>query len=138
MAAISLLTAGRVEVIKSNDQTTLTCGVDITAGWPIYADSSGNWANATGADAAHSTGIHIATKAAKKGEALTGIRAGEMDGFNVSGMAYNDPVFVADAGTLSTTAGTVSVIVGRVMPALANSFFAGAARDKVVRIACPI
>ena len=138
MAAISLITAGRVEVIESHDQTTLTCGIDITAGWPVYADASGNWAIATGADAAHSTGIHIAAKSAKKGEALTAIRAGRMDGFDVSALAYNAPIYVSDAGTVATTAGTVSVVVGRVTPAEANSFFAGAARDKVVRFACPL
>lgn len=135
MAAIALITAGRVEVVESHDQKTQQAGVEITAGQAVITGAAGTWVLAE--SVTNNAGVHVATKSAHLGEPLTAIRAGRMDGFDVSAMAYNASVFLSDtAGTLSTTAGTNSIIIGRVEAAAADPL--GTSPDKILRIAAPL
>lgn len=137
MADIALTTAGRVEVLESNSQTTLQAGVAVTAGQAIRPGTNGTWILALATAASNGAGVHIATKTAAVGEGLTGIRAGVMDGFALSGLAQNDSVFLSDtSGAIATGSGTASIQLGRVMPANATPL--GTAPDKVLRLACPV
>lgn len=137
MAAIALTTSGRVEVLKSIDQTTARCGVAVSAGSTYYVDTSGNWAVANATNTTLSAGPHVALRSANKGEYATMLRTGDMDGYDLTSLAYNAPVYLQDTGGLGTTAGTTSVVLGRVRPANA-AVPAGSAPDKVLRLHAPL
>lgn len=134
MATIALLTANRVEVVESIKQMTLPAAEAITAGAPVRLDTTtGKWTNANGTTSGEARVWGIATRTVVAGEALTAVRNGVMDGFDLSGMNYDANVFVGDAdGRLDTAAGTVSTIVGRVIPATATPL--GTAFDKVLSV----
>lgn len=134
MALIALRTAGRVEVVASIHQATLVAGEAILAGAPVRIDTTtGKFTNANGSDAAEARVWGIATRAAVAGEALTALRRGTMDGFNLDAQAFDLPIYVADTdGRLGDAAGTVSVAVGRVMPATAVTL--GTAYDKILSV----
>jgi hypothetical protein len=138
MAAIALTTAGRIEVIRSEprDQRTLRASVAITAGQPVRANTSGQWALANATDATNSTGVYIALKSANAGEYVTASRKCQIDGLAITALAYDAPIYLSDtAGTLGTVAGTVAVILGRVKPATAVPV--GTAPDKIAQFECP-
>lgn len=60
-------------------------------------------------------GIALQTVAA--GETVDVCQRGEMYGFTVSGLSYDDPIYVSDTpGALSTAVGTLTVIAARVVP----------------------
>jgi hypothetical protein len=66
------------------------------------------------------------------GKAITVVRDGLLDvGEALVGLAPGDAIYLSDTdGTLATTAGTVSVIVGRVEPGNAN----GTTADLLLRV----
>lgn len=139
MATIALTTADKVEVIESIDQKTLPTGEDITAGQAIRVNTAGKWvkADAAAGSNANGKGVHIATRTAKSGESVTGIRQGKMDGWVLTGLAYGADVFLSDtAGALADAAGTTSVVLARVQSSTAVP--AGTANDKTLRINCPL
>lgn len=57
-------------------------------------------------------------RAALAGWGANVIRAGILVGWDFTALAFDDPVYLSDTagGVLSTTAGTVTVIVGRIIP----------------------
>lgn len=139
MAAIALTTAGRVEVIRSepNQQRTLRCSVAVTAGQAIRETSAGQWQLANSTDATNSTAVYIATRSGNIGDYVTGTRTCDLDGLAISGMAFDAPIYLNDTpGQLGTTAGTVSVVLGRVVAATANPI--GTTPDKIARMRCPL
>lgn len=131
---IALTTADRVEVVESIIQMTLPTAEDISAGMGVRLDTtSGKWTKANGSSAAEARAWGVATRTAKSGMALTAIRKGVMDGWDLSAMAYDDPVYLSDTdGRLSTVAGTTSVVMGRVIPATSTSL--GTAFDKLLSV----
>lgn len=134
MTAIALVNANRVEIVESIKQMTLPAAEAITAGAPVRLDTStGKWTNANGTTSGEARIWGIATRTVIAGEALTAIRNGVMDGFDLSGLAYDANVFLSDTdGRLDTAAGTVSTIVGRVIPATSTTL--GTAFDKVLSV----
>jgi hypothetical protein len=135
MANIALVTADKVEVVLSIDQFTAPASVAITAGTPVQLNSSGKWsvANTTAALARQT---HIATRTVLLGEALTAVRQGLLDGFDLSGLAYNAPVYLSDTGTVADAAGTVSTVIGEVRAAWAQPL--GTAADKILYVNTPL
>lgn len=130
MADIALTTAGRIEVVESVIQATLPAAEAITAGEAVRIDTNGKFTGANGTTTTENRIYGIATKAAAAGTAVTAVRKGVLDGFNLSG-AYDAIVYLSDTdGTLGTTAGTVSTIVGRVIPAWGQPV--GTAADKLL------
>lgn len=98
-------------------------GVALNGGTPIYYDTNGvaQIADAATATKAQFAGIAIPTKSsgysAGVGQAAEIVEEGEVEGFDLSGLAYWAPVYLSDtSGRLSTVAGTKSIIVGRVKP----------------------
>lgn len=88
--------------------------------------------NATTATEANFQGV--ATIAADRiGKGITVVRNGLLDvGEILAGMAFGDIVYLSDTdGLFSTTAGTVSVIIGRVEPGNGNGT---SAADKLLRV----
>jgi hypothetical protein len=133
MATIALTTANRIEIVGfPKTQKTLQAGLDLTAGWAVQESTTGKWQLATGATAALARNAYVVTRTVKSGLSVTAVREGRLDGFDVSAMAFNDPIYLSDTGTLSTTAGTVSTVIGFVEAATANPITAAA--DKVVRL----
>lgn len=134
MSAIALVTANRVEIVESIRQMTLPAAEAITAGAPVRLDTStGKFTNANGTTAPEARIWGIATRTVVAGEPLTAIRNGVLDGFDLSGMNYDAAVYVSDTdGRLDTAAGTVSTVVGRVIPATSTTL--GTAYDKVLSV----
>src|SRR6185503_19512073 len=97
---------------------TLPTAEAVTAGAPVRLDASaGKFTNANGSSAGEARIWGIATRTVAAGEALTAIRNGVLDGFDLSGMNYDAAVYLSDTdGRLDTAAGTVSTVVGRVIP----------------------
>lgn len=94
---------------------TLASG-SMTAGHSVFQNTAGAYALT---DASHANqfgfrGILLETNVASGVVSL--LRRGILAGYDLSGMNYDDPVYLSNtAGVLSTTAGDNSVIVGRVV-----------------------
>lgn len=95
-----------------------------------HTDGTVTPANGTTAPEANFQGV--ATIASDRiGQAITVVRDGLLDvGEALAALAYGDPIYLSDTdGTLGTTAGTVSVIVARVVPG-----WGGLTSDKLLRV----
>lgn len=134
MALIALVTANRVSVVQSIEQLTLPAAEAIVAGAPIRLDTTtGNWTNSNGTDAAESRTLAIATKTVAANEALTGLKRGIMDGFDLDSQAYDAAIYSSDTdGRLGDAAGTVSKAVGRVIPGTAHTI--AVSHDKLLLV----
>ncbi len=123
MAIISLITVSRVEVVESIEQLTLPAVEAITPGSPVRLDTStGKFTNANGSTAAEARvyGIAVGSHAISAGMPVTAVRRGVLDGFSFS-QAYDAAIYLSDTdGSLADSAGTVSTVVGRVMPGISE------------------
>jgi len=120
MAVIALARANRVEIVEILEQMTLAADEPITPGAPVRINgdrfTNGNGSTATEADI---YGIATGDKVIPAGFPVTAIRHGVLDGFTFTGTT-NAPVYVSDTdGKLDTAAGTVSKVVGRIIPGTA-------------------
>jgi hypothetical protein len=117
MANIALKTADRVEVVGFPiQQLTLPAAEAITAGMPVRIDTAGKFTPSNGTTTGEARVWGIGTKTVAAGEALTAVRRGILDGFTFS-QAYDAAIYLSDTdGTLADAAGTVSTVVGRVVP----------------------
>ena len=118
MADIALNTANKVETLESIEQMTLPAEEAITAGMAVRLNTtSGQFTKANGSGAAEARIYGIATKTVAAGMPVTAIRQGVMDGWDLSGLNYDAAVYLSDTdGRLADAAGTVSTVVGRVIP----------------------
>jgi len=116
MAVINLVTANTVRVVESWQQVTGVVDETVDAGAPArLATADGRITNSNGSSAAEGRTLGLAARRATSG-ALTIIKKGIMDGWDLDALAYDAPVYVSNTdGRLDTVAGTVSVIVGRVI-----------------------
>ena len=134
MANLALVTANTVSVVESLEQMTLPTAEAITAGMAVRIDTStGKFTAANGTAAGEARIYGVATKTAAAGMALTAIRRGVLDGFALTGQAYDAAIYLSDTdGMLADSAGTVETVVGRVIPA--TSAVIGAAYDKLLYV----
>ena len=131
MADLALVSSGKVRVVESVIQMTLVAAETITAGEAVRIDTAGKFTGSNGTTTTENRIYGIAKVSVAAGRPVTAIRKGVLDGFDVSGMAYDAIVYLSDTdGTLATSAGTVSTIVGRVIPA--NSPVLGTSPDKLL------
>lgn len=132
MADLALVSSGKVRVVESIIQMTLVAAEAITAGEAVRLDTSaGKFTGANGSSTTENRIYGIAKATVAAGRPVTAIRKGVLDGFDLSGMNYDAAVYLSDTdGTLATSAGTVSTVVGRVIPA--NSPILGTAPDKLL------
>lgn len=135
MAAIALAVANTVSIVESIHQMTLPAAEAITPGAPVRIDTStGKFtaANGTAAGEARVWGIATGKKAIPAGWPVTAVRRGVLDGFTFS-QAYDAAIYLSDTdATLADAAGTVSTVVGRVIPATAVT--TGTAYDKLLSV----
>ena len=134
MTDIALVTANKVEVVESIEQMTLPAAEAITAGMAVRLDTStGKFTKANGSSTTENRIYGIATKTAASGMPVTAIRQGVMDGWDLSGLNYDAVVYLSDTdGRLGDTAGTVSTVVGRVIPGTSEAL--GTAYSKLLLI----
>lgn len=117
MANLALVTAGKVRVVESTIQDTQVAAEAITAGNAVRIDTAtGKFTKANGSASGEARIYGVAKATVAAGEPVTAIRKGVLDGVDLSGMDWDAAVYLSDTdGTLATTAGTVSVVVGRVI-----------------------
>lgn len=132
MAAISVTAAQIAEVdpIKATIRNYIT-GVALTKGQAVYiVPATGKLALADGNGSGTKQFRGVALDAGGVGAAVRVLEAGDCYGFDLSGLNYDDPVYLSDtAGSLDTAAGTVTVYCGRVAP------LTDASLTKVLRVA---
>lgn len=134
MADINLVTANKVNIVESLEQLTLPAAEAITAGMAMRLDTStGKFTKANASAAGEARVKWIAVKTVSAGEPVTGIKCGVLDGYDLSGLAYDADVFLSDTdGRVADAAGTVSTKVGRVIPGAATTL--GTAFDKLLLV----
>lgn len=76
----------------------------------------------------------IAEKSKKAGYGVNVIRAGILAGWDFTALNFDDPVYLSDTagGVLSTTAGTVSIVLGRIIPGTSTPL--GSTYDKLLEL----
>lgn len=129
---LALDTADKVDVVQSWEQLTLVAAEAIEAGALIRCNgTTGKFQNGNGSDMTEGKFYGIATKSVAAGEAVTGIRRGILDGWDLSGLNYWATVYASDTdGAISGTAGTKAVTVGYVAPGTAQLL--GSSPDKLL------
>lgn len=115
-------------IVNTSDQSRLVdpascetypaiAAVALTPGQLVYLNTAGKYAVAlaTTAPTMKQMGVCLSTVAA--GQAFTLLKRGHMAGFTVSALAYGALLYVSDTvGVADTAAGTVSRIIGCVVP----------------------
>lgn len=120
MTAVAL-TAAQIAVNQAFNHETYTfiAGETITAGQAVSITiATGKLAVADANGAGNLTQLRgIALNGGGAGAGIAVLKRGFVEGFTVSGLAYDSLVYLSDtAGALDTAAGTMTVQAGRVMP----------------------
>ncbi len=129
MAAITVSSARPVEV---REQFTGPTAEAITAGQFVRVNTTtGKIELGNATNAAEAAGGGIALHAAAIGEALTVVKKGLIDiGNAMTAIAFGGSVYLNDAdGSLGDAAGTVSKVIGTVVPA-----WGATSADKLLRV----
>src|SRR5438105_4865102 len=123
MANVSLVTADRVRIVESIEQLTLPAAEAITAGMPVRIDTTtGKFTAANGSSAGEARVYGIAVSTVAAGFTVTAIRRGVMDGWDFTSQAYDAALYLSDTdGRVGDAAGTVSTVLGRVIPGTATT-----------------
>lgn len=134
MANLALVTAARVRVVESFEQMTLPCAEAVIAGQAVRIDTTtGKFTLSNGSSAGEARIYGIATQSQAAGLAVTAVRRGVFDGFDLSAKAYDLAIYLSDTdGMLADAAGTVSTVVGRVIPNFGVTL--GTAADKLLLV----
>lgn len=120
MADIAKLATG-VRIVRGGfgdgNQVEGVANVDLSAGDAIIVDpTTGNFALASASVAGTNKCKGLVASNVKAGYGVTALFNGEMDGFNLSALAYGQDVFLSNtAGAIGDVAGTTSVKVGTVI-----------------------
>jgi predicted RecA/RadA family phage recombinase len=131
---LALDTADRVEVVQSWMQLTMPALEAIEAGAPVRLDpTTGKFRNGNGSDMTEGKFFGIALRSVAAGEAVTALRRGILDGFDLSGLNFGATVYLSDTdGSISGTAGTKAVTVGYVVAG--NAQLLGSTADKLLLV----
>jgi hypothetical protein len=134
MADLALVTAGRLRVVESLEQMTLPTAEAIDAGNSVRLDTTtGRFTKANGSSTGEARIYGVATRTVPAGMPVTAIRKGVLDGYNLDSQAYDAAIYLSNTdGALGDAPGTVSVVVGRVIPASAPTL--GTAMDKLLLV----
>lgn len=137
MADLALVTANTVHIVESIKQHTVPANEAITAGMAIRQEiTNGKWTKSNATTAAEARASAIAVRTGAGNNAITGLQIGVLDGYDLSGCNYDDPIYLSDTdGKLSTTPGTVTAPVGRVIAGTSSLF--GSGYDKLLEINMP-
>lgn len=134
MANRDLVTAQRVRIVESIEQMTLPAGGTINAGDVVRLDTAtGRFVQAQATTAPNARVWGIATNRAQAGEAVTAVRRGVLDGWDFAADDYDAPMYLSNTlGRIDNAAGTVTTVLGRVIPGTATTL--GTAYDKFLHV----
>lgn len=134
MANRDLVTANHVRIVESIEQMTLPAGAAIVAGAPVRIDTTtGRFVPAAAGTAGNARVWGIASNGAPSGMPVTAVRRGVMDGWDFTSDDYDAPMFLSNtAGRIDNSAGTVSTVIGRVIPGTATTL--GTDYDKLLHV----
>lgn len=141
MANIALITQATsdnlISIVESFEQMDLPAEETVVAGAPIRIDTTnGTFRNGNATTAAEADIYGLAFNGAQGNLPITGIRHGVLDGFDLSGMSYWDPVYLSDTDArIATTPGTINKRIGWVIPGTAVP--TGTAYDKLLLVDIP-
>lgn len=137
--AVSAKTRPELTIADANflQTKTLPASEAITCGAPVRivpsSTGAGKWANGNATDEAENKVWGIATRTVVAGEAVTAVRKGIVDGFEISSLDYGAIVFLSDTDArIADAAGTMIVPIGRVVPGTAVT--TGTAYDRLLEI----
>lgn len=108
---------------------------DCTAGAALRLDpTTGQLTPARATTAPNGRVRGLALRAQGAGYGITVLRSGLIAGWNFDALAFDDPVYLSDTagGVLSTTAGTVAIVIGHIVPARSTPL--GATFDKLLEL----
>src|SRR5688500_10885743 len=92
-------------------------GEALTAGHAVYFNSSGKVVKASAAAAGTAKVAGIALQTVGSGQTVDVLKLGQLEGLTLTALAYGAKVYLSDtAGGLDTAAGTVSKVIGSVVP----------------------
>ncbi len=136
MAGELTITASEVALVRKVEAFEAVAGEDLTAGQLVrYDGSTGKVVKAAASSAANlGYRIGIALKSVKSGRAITVLAKGiiTLGTAPLSSVAWGAPIYASDtAGSIATSAGTVSKILGAVEAVWA---VANGVPDKLLRI----
>jgi hypothetical protein len=110
-AQVGVIYPESAEIFDVLPAETVTAGA---AGYQVAASGKFGLAEADVAGKQQFRGLFLSKKGANQAVSL--LKRGHVGGFDVSGLAYDAPVFLSNTpGALDTAAGTLSVQVGRVV-----------------------
>jgi hypothetical protein len=132
MADLALVTAGKLRIVGI-PETQFTSGFaeSCNVGQAVRLHTDGKWTKSNGSSSTEARIIGLLVS--KDGAAASGtvVRKGVLDGYDLSSLAYGALVYLSDTdGTLADAAGTVSVVVGRVVPGTSTTL--GTSFDKLL------
>lgn len=131
MALITVVAAD-VAPVDVIEQFTAPADVAVARGEYVRLTTTGNWILSDASQAGDIGGTRgVALNAASIGEAITAVTKGTVSlGAAFADQAIDAPIYLSDTpGTLADAAGTVSTIVGYVVPGNANT-----TPDKLLRL----
>lgn len=116
MADIALTAANIARVFPQADEVfTVTLGETVTKGQILYQLSTGLFGVADANAAGKQQARGVALEGGGAGQAIPMLKRGVVEGFTVSGLDADVPVYLSDtAGALGDGVGTMTVICGRV------------------------
>lgn len=118
MADIAL-TAAQIAAVKPEccEIMDVTLAAAVTKGQALYLTSTGKYGVADANDSGKEQVRGIALAAGAAGETIPMLKRGPVYGFTIAGLAYDAPAYLSNtAGALADAAGTLTVVVGRVIP----------------------
>ncbi len=120
MANEVALTAARIALVDKRDAEIFSWKAEaaLTEGQALYQHATNGTADVADAnDSGKEQFRGIALQAVAVGQTVDILKRGRVYGYTVSGLSYDDPIYLSDtAGSLSTAAGTMTVNCARVVP----------------------
>lgn len=134
MAAINKKTTGvrPIDLPGDYEQEESRLGETLAAGDVVRLDATtGEFTGANATTATEGNWVGILLTGGIAGEYATAITGGKVEGFDLSALAFGDPVYLANADKgLDSAVGTGTYMVGRVYPGRAS----GATLDKILKV----
>lgn len=147
MADIGLVAGASVRpvsgIANGHEQYTFEAEERIDAGQVFRINGTTGKAALADATVAGTAGPHLFVAidgARQAGNAVTGVRKGLVEGFNLDAYAYNAPVYLSEtagaiADAVPVTAGAVTHVIGRVMPTPVSGN--PSVQDKILKVNLP-
>jgi hypothetical protein len=134
MGNLALTTAGVLHVVESLEQMTLPLAESINVGQVVRIDTTyGTFTKSNASSAAEALAYGILVSKDAAGKVGTAVRRGVLDGYALSGLNFAAKVYLSDTdGTLATTAGSQTLVVGDVIAGTATTL--GTAYDKLLHL----